>query len=124
MNLSNHYFRLKKDIETAKQLSYEVVRNSLGVVLFMVILIGSTTIKCLFHLSFRLSDYRILVYIFVATIMFLFFKFSKSKLKPIFENVELKKMEKDKNFKLLSAISLGIIAGFSYALARLISIYC
>lgn len=90
----------------------------------MVILIGSTTIKCLFNLSFRLSYYRILVYIFAATIMFLFFKFSKSKLKPIFENVELKKMEKDKNFKLLSAISLGIMAGLSYALARLISIYC
>ena len=125
MQLNYHYYSKKKEINKAKELSFGIVRNLIGVIVFMCLLFLYVVISCAFHLRFNAGNYRLQGYLVFGVMIVSYMYFGKKRIKPLFSDIEV--IDKDlyikNNYHIYLAISMGLFGGAMYVISRLITIY-
>lgn len=126
MILNTYYYNYNKDEQTSRQLAFAITRNAIGVVLFMLLLVIYVVIKCICNLNIDLKGNRPLLYLFMTILLFSYLSLAKKTLKPMFDNVQLKKEKTSKNYHyyyIFSGVLLSVFGAGMYAVGRLLTIY-
>jgi hypothetical protein len=97
VTFSTYYYNYNMSIEKAKQTGYVTVRNGIGVLFFMLVIFVSVLFKFTFDLKFRMSNYRIPLYIVNLILILSYLKFSKIYMQPMFDSIELDEKYKGNN---------------------------
>lgn len=126
---SVYLHKFNKNTKESKELTYLFFRNSLGVASLLILIFLFISSLCVFNLELNLADHRIKIYLIMAVIIPSYLFLTKRKLKPRFDNIELKKFSKkeiNRNhiYYILSIIVLSLFGGFIYIISKLITINC
>ena len=121
--LNNYFYYQNKDEETSKKFAYYSVRNIIGIVLFMFLLIFFVNILAVFKINLHLKHYRPLLYLLMAGVIIGYILLTKKYLKPIFDGIELQKEKPLKNNYSLYVVGIALFGGGMFVAARLITIY-
>jgi hypothetical protein len=127
MQLNYHYYSRKKEINEAKELSFGIVRNIIGVVAFMTFLVLSTLFSCVFNIrGDNPGNYRLQLYLIAGLIIASYMYYAKKRIKPLFSDIEV--IDKDlyikNNYHIYLAIIMGLYGGAMFGIATLIGINC
>lgn len=123
MLLNTYYYNQKNDEETSKRYAYVAVRNIIGVIIFMFALVFFVVITCVLNIHTNLRGNRFIAYFFMGVLMFTYLSFSKKKLKPMFNGIELGNVKPSKYFFIITVSLFGLFAGLMFAVARLLNYY-
>lgn len=119
---SLYYKYYKEDEEKSKKLAYGVVRNSIGVMIFLVSIVLFVVITCVFKLNTNFLS-RSLLYLISGVFIYFYYLMTEKFFKPLFDNVELKK-EKPSNYNYeISVVLFSLLGGGMYLLGRLLTFY-
>lgn len=117
-----YYKYYKEDEEKSRKLAFGVVRNAIGVIFFMLSVVLFVVVACIFELNISFLN-RPLLYLISGVCIYYYYLISNKFLKPMFENVELKK-EKTSNYHYeISVVLLCLFGGGMYVLGRVLTIY-
>lgn len=123
MFLNTYFYSQNKDEETSKKDAYTAIRNILGTVIFMSSIVVFAVIICAFQLKTSFLN-RPVLYLVIGGCLYSYVLFTKKFLKPLFDNVELRKEAPPKNYYfLITIVSVGLYGGAMYFLGRLLTIY-
>lgn len=123
MFLNTYYYNQKNDEETSKRYAYVAVRNIIGVILFMFALVFFVVVTCVLNIHTNLRGNRLIAYSVMGVLVFSYLSFSKKKLKPMFDTIELGNVKPSKYFFLITLVLFGLFAGLMFAVARLLNYY-
>lgn len=120
--LNSLYHKYYKDEEKSKRLAFGVVRNGIAVILFMFSIALFVVVACVFQLNTKFLNRPFLFLIF-GTCIYCYYLISKRFLKPLFDNIELKKEKPSNNYYEISVVLFSLFGGGMYALSRLLTFY-
>lgn len=123
MFLNTYYYNQKNDEETSKRYAYVAVRNIIGVIIFMLSLVFFVVITSTLNIHTNIRANRLIAYFVMGSLVFSYLSFSKKKLKPMFDGIELGNIKPPKYFFLVTVSSFGLFAGLMFAVARLLNYY-
>lgn len=123
MFLNTYYYNQKNDEETSKRYAYIAVRNIIGVIIFMFALVFLVVITCVLNIHTNIRGNRLIAYFVMGVFLFSYLSFSKKKLKPMFDGIELGNVKPSKNFFLITVVLFGLFTGLMFAVARLLNYY-
>jgi uncharacterized membrane-anchored protein len=84
MQLHYHYYSRKKEINEAKELSFGIVRNVIGVTVFMALAVFFPLCSVFNIRGLNLSNYRLQRYLIAGIIIVSFMYYVKKRIKPLF----------------------------------------
>jgi FtsH-binding integral membrane protein len=123
MFLNTYYYSQNKDEETSRRDAYAAIRNLIGLAFFLSSVVILAVIICVFKLKMKFLDGPGF-FLIVGVCLYYYLFLTKKFLKPIFDNVELKKEKPPKNYYYVFTIVLvGLFSGGMYVLGRLLTIY-
>jgi hypothetical protein len=127
MQLNYHCYSRKKEINEAKELSFGIVRNLIGVVAFMGFLVLSILFSCVFNIrGGNPGNYRLQGYFIFGIIIVSYMYYAKKRIKPLFSDIEV--IDKDlyikNNYHIYLAIIVGLYAAAMFGIGSLIGINC
>ncbi len=127
MQLNYHYYSRKKEINEAKELSFGIVRNLIGGVAFMTLMLLFAISTCVLDVrGCKTGNYRLQLYLIASIIIVSYMYYAKKRIKPLFSDIEV--IDKDlyikNNYHIYLTIIGGLYGGAMFVIAMLIVINC
>lgn len=117
------YYKYYKDEEKSRKLAFGVVRNAIGVIIFMLSIVLFVVIMCVFKLNASFLSRPLIYLISGVCLYYYYYLITKKFLKPVFNNVELRKEKPSNYYYEISVVLLCLFGGAMYVLGRLLTIY-
>jgi hypothetical protein len=123
MFFNTYYFVFNYNEEKSRNYAYYAIRNMIGVVIFMLLLVIYVVVTCMNNINLNLKGNRSLLYLFMAVLVFSFLSVTKKHLKPIFGGIQLESEKASKKYFIITLVIVGIFGSGVYAIPRLLHIY-
>lgn len=123
MLFSTYYYSIKYDEEKSRNYAYYAIRNIIGIIIFMFLLIFFVTITCIYNININLKGNRLVGYFLMGALIFSYLFLAKKKIKPMFNGIEPKKEKATENFFIWLLFIVGIFGALVYVIPRLLNIY-
>jgi len=127
MQLNYNFHSRKKEINEAKEISFGIVRNLIGAVAFMTLMLLFAISTCVLNVrGGNPGNYRLQLYLIAGIIIVSYMYYAKKRIKPLFSDIEV--IDKDlyikNNYHIYLAIIVGLYAAAMFGIAMLIVINC
>lgn len=127
MQLNYNFHSRKKEINEAKEISFGIVRNLIGAVAFMTLMLLFAISTCVLNVrGGNPGNYRLQGYLIFGIIVVSYMYYAKKRIKPLFSDIEV--IDKDlyikNNYHIYLPIIGGLYGGAMFVIAMLIVINC
>jgi hypothetical protein len=119
---SLYYKYYKEDEEKSKRLAFGVVRNGMGVMIFLIFVVCFVVFACVFKLNTSFLN-RPLLYLIFGVCGYYYYLITEKFLKPLFDNAGLKKEKPSNYYYEISVVLFSLFGGGMYVLGRLLTFY-